>query len=339
MGGLGYIGRHVSLLFLQHGFDILIVDNLSNSSMVILECLKEQYASQVIFENADMADKDKLKDIWSEHGKHLITVVYTLRNSFQANNAHHMRNYNVVPKLCSVVGAIDETSSICSSICNLIVVSNVDIYVGTPSQNGKYGKKDGFKIHNPYSFLVFLKEKIMHEYYGTRQDVSLVILRVSVPVGSDPIFWAAHSTARHSLQNRIIEHYRGRQETLLCLHRALTETMDGSVLINFICVQDVGKAVLKAHYFLQLQESRIFKIYNVANETCQTAIQWLRTLVLANYVPTPRFILVFNNSSSVLKHHQKMYSIEDTKEDLRWEPEYNVTTELGSLIASCIKYM
>jgi nucleoside-diphosphate-sugar epimerase len=104
-------------------------------------------------------------------------------------------------------------------------------------------------------------------------------------------------------------------------------------------VQDVAKAVLKAHYFLQTQESRIFKIYNVTNESCQTAIQWLRTLVFANDVPTPRFILVFNNSSSVLKHHQKMYNIEDTKEDLRWEPEHNVTTELGSLIASCIKYM
>jgi UDP-glucose 4-epimerase len=332
---LGYIGRHVSLLFLQHGFDILIVDNLSNSSMAVLECMRVQYASQLIFEYADMEDKVQLAGIFAKYGQRLTTVVYALRNSFQANSTHHMRNYNVVGMLSGLVQAM-EAGSECG-VSKLILVSNVDIYVGAPSQNNKYGKKDGFNLQNPYSFLVYLKEKIVHEYYGTKQDLSLVILRVSVPVGSHKLFWSAHSTTRMSLQHSVIKHYRDNQTALLCLHKSPTETMDGSVLINFVCVQDVGNAVMKAYYFLRSQERRIFKIYNVANDTCQTAIQWLRTLVVANYVPTPRFLLVFNNSSSVLKHHQKKYNIEDTKEDLRWVPEYNVTTELGTLLTELIK--
>lgn len=335
LGGLGYIGRHVSLLFLQHGFDILIVDNLSNSSMAVLECMRAQYASQLIFEYADMEDKVKLADIFAKYGKALTTVVYALRNSFQANSTHHMRNYNVVGMLCGLVQAIIECGG---EVSKLIVVSNVDIYVGAPCQNNKYGKKDGFNLQNPYSFLVYLKEKIMHEFYGTKQDLSLVILRVSVPVGSHKLFLSAHSTTRLSLQHCVIKHYCDNQSALLCLHKSRAETIDGSVLINFVCVQDVGNAVMKAYYFLRSQERRIFKIYNVSNDTCQTAIQWLRTLVVANYVPSPRFLMVFNNSSSVLKHHQKKYNIEDTKEDLRWVPEHDVTTELGALLTACLKH-
>jgi UDP-glucose 4-epimerase len=66
-GGAGYIGSHACVALLEAGYDIVVVDNLSNSSIESLVRVKQITGKMPIFVQADIRDKKALTDIFSEH--------------------------------------------------------------------------------------------------------------------------------------------------------------------------------------------------------------------------------------------------------------------------------
>ncbi len=66
-GGAGYIGSHACVALLEAGYDIVVVDNLSNSSIESLARVKQITGKTPIFVQADIRDKKALTDIFSEH--------------------------------------------------------------------------------------------------------------------------------------------------------------------------------------------------------------------------------------------------------------------------------
>jgi UDP-glucose 4-epimerase len=66
-GGAGYIGSHACVALLEAGYDIVVVDNLSNSSIESLARVKQITGKMPIFVQADIRDKKALTDIFSEH--------------------------------------------------------------------------------------------------------------------------------------------------------------------------------------------------------------------------------------------------------------------------------
>ena len=58
-GGLGYIGSHTVVALIKKGYKVLIVDDLSNSSLSVLERLKQIIAEQPLFEQIDLNDKKR----------------------------------------------------------------------------------------------------------------------------------------------------------------------------------------------------------------------------------------------------------------------------------------
>ena len=63
-GGLGYIGSHTVVALIKKGYKVLIVDDLSNSSLSVLERLKQITAEQPLFEQIDLNDKKKIKQLF-----------------------------------------------------------------------------------------------------------------------------------------------------------------------------------------------------------------------------------------------------------------------------------
>ena len=59
-GGLGYIGSHTSVLLLEKGYDLVIVDDLSNSNIEVLENIYRITGKKPVFEKIDLKDKKAL---------------------------------------------------------------------------------------------------------------------------------------------------------------------------------------------------------------------------------------------------------------------------------------
>lgn len=66
-GGAGYIGSHTSLLLLQAGFDVVVIDNLSNGSRESLRRVTQITGRKVEFIFGDIRDKALLKSIFASH--------------------------------------------------------------------------------------------------------------------------------------------------------------------------------------------------------------------------------------------------------------------------------
>ena len=61
-GGAGYIGSHVCMALLEAGFDVVVVDNLSNSNKTSLERVKSICGRSLVFRHADIRDEEAIYD-------------------------------------------------------------------------------------------------------------------------------------------------------------------------------------------------------------------------------------------------------------------------------------
>ncbi|UCG28829.1 MAG: SDR family NAD(P)-dependent oxidoreductase, partial [Bacteroidales bacterium] len=66
-GGTGYIGSHTTVELIEDGYDVVIIDNLSNSRINVLDGIEKITGVKPHFENFDLCDKDLLHDFFKRH--------------------------------------------------------------------------------------------------------------------------------------------------------------------------------------------------------------------------------------------------------------------------------
>ena len=66
-GGAGYIGSHAAVELLGHGYEIVIVDNLSNSNIEAVKRIKELSGKEFAFYEMDLLDKAALEELFNKH--------------------------------------------------------------------------------------------------------------------------------------------------------------------------------------------------------------------------------------------------------------------------------
>ena len=66
-GGEGYIGTHTAVELLDKGYEVVIIDNLSNSSKVAVERVEQITGKTVAFYEGDVRDRELVKRIFDEH--------------------------------------------------------------------------------------------------------------------------------------------------------------------------------------------------------------------------------------------------------------------------------
>ena len=66
-GGLGFIGSHTVVELQNEGFDVIAIDNLSNSSIDVLDGIERITGKKPLFENIDLRDKSAVQNFFSKH--------------------------------------------------------------------------------------------------------------------------------------------------------------------------------------------------------------------------------------------------------------------------------
>jgi UDP-glucose 4-epimerase len=70
-GGLGYIGSHTATVFAEAGFDLILIDNFSNSHKSTLETLKKLCPTALKFYTVDLRNEAELEKIFEKHASEL----------------------------------------------------------------------------------------------------------------------------------------------------------------------------------------------------------------------------------------------------------------------------
>jgi UDP-glucose 4-epimerase len=250
-GGAGYIGSHTVLALLEAGHEVLIVDNLSNSSAKVLPRL-EQLSGQVIpFVQADVRDSAALDRIFAEHRIDGVIHFAGLK-AVGESVAQPLRYFdNNVGSTLALLQAMDR-----AGVRRIVFSSSATVY-GDPEQV-PITESSRLQVTNPYGRTKLICEDILRDLLVSDPRWQVAVLRYFNPVG-------AHESGTigehpNGIPNNLmpfITQVAVGQREFLSIFGQDYPTPDGTGVRDYIHVVDLAQGHLAALNYLQKQQASI----------------------------------------------------------------------------------
>jgi len=250
-GGAGYIGSHTVLALLEAGHEVLIVDNLSNSSAKVLPRL-EQLSGQVIpFVQADVRDGAALDRIFAEHRIDGVIHFAGLK-AVGESVAQPLRYFdNNVGSTLALLQAMDR-----AGVRRIVFSSSATVY-GDPDQV-PITESSRLQVTNPYGRTKLMCEDILRDLLASDPRWQVAILRYFNPVGAhiSGTIGENPNGIPNNLMPFITQVAVGQREFLSIFGQDYP-TSDGTGVRDYIHVVDLAQGHLAALNYLQDQQASI----------------------------------------------------------------------------------
>ncbi len=179
-GGLGYIGSHTTTVLLQNGFDVVIVDNLSNSKVDVLDSIESICKIRPKFFEFDVQDKEKLDALFEEEKPEAVIHFAGFKavgESCQKPLMYYENNLNSTFAILEMM----QKHKFCR---NLVFSSSATVY-GVPDSVPLTESSPIKDATNPYGQTKIMIEKIIQDFAKV-EDINVAILRYFNPIGAHP---------------------------------------------------------------------------------------------------------------------------------------------------------
>lgn len=177
-GGAGYIGSHTCIELLEQGHEVVVVDNLCNSSRVSLERVEAITGKTVTFYEADLLDRDALDEIFDIEIIDAVIHFAGLKavgESVAKPLEYYHNNITGTLILCDVIRE--------HKVKNIIFSSSATVY-GDPAFVPITEECPKGAITNPYGQTKGMLEQILTDLHTADPEWSVIILRYFNPVGA-----------------------------------------------------------------------------------------------------------------------------------------------------------
>ncbi len=177
-GGTGYIGSHTAVVLLEQGYDVVLVDNLSNSKKDSVSKIEKISNKKVSFYEVDVCDKQALTKVFKK--EKVDAVIHfagykAVGESVKLPLKYFNNNINSTLVLLEVMEEFD--------VKHLVFSSSATVY-GDPTEVPiKESTKTG-GVTNPYGRTKLMIEEILQDYYKANNTMSISVLRYFNPVGA-----------------------------------------------------------------------------------------------------------------------------------------------------------
>ncbi|MEH6627050.1 MAG: UDP-glucose 4-epimerase GalE [Motiliproteus sp.] len=244
-GGAGYIGSHSCVQLLEAGYEIVVLDNLSNSSIIALERVEKITAKRVAFVEGDIRDRACLDRLFSNHDIDSVVHFAGLKavgESCEMPLHYYDNNISGTVILCQ---AMQE-----AQVKTLVFSSSATVY-GEP-QTVPIKEDFPTSATNPYGRSKLMIEEILQDLYASDNSWRIALLRYFNPVG-------AHASGLigedpNGIPNNLLPYIAqvaiGRLEKL-SIFGGDYPTEDGTGVRDYIHVLDLADGHLKALEALQ----------------------------------------------------------------------------------------
>lgn len=179
-GGLGFIGSHTVVELQNEGFDVVVIDNLSNSSIDVLDGIEKITGKKPIFENIDLRDKNSVQNFFNKHND-IVGVIHfaaskAVGESVENPLLYYENNINSLVYLLQEMSNLPEANFIFSSSCTV------------------YGQAERLPItedasvqpaNSPYGNTKQIGEEIIIDVSKVT-NINAVLLRYFNPIGAHP---------------------------------------------------------------------------------------------------------------------------------------------------------
>jgi UDP-glucose 4-epimerase len=239
-GGAGYIGSHTCIELLNAGYDIIIVDNLSNSKYESVKRIEELSGKNVKFYETDILDKTALDFIFGENQIEAVIHFAGLKavgESVQIPLSYYFNNISGTLVLCEVMKKY--------SVKKIVFSSSATVY-GIP-ETVPISEDFPRSATNPYGRTKLMIEEILNDLFISDNEWSIALLRYFNPIG-------AHKSGRigedpngipNNLMPFITQVAVGKRDHLNVFGNDYP-THDGTGIRDYIHVVDLANGHLKA---------------------------------------------------------------------------------------------
>lgn len=255
-GGAGYIGSHTALELLNKGYEVVVYDNLSNSSQESLRRVEELTGKKVAFYEGDILDKEALTAMFKAENVDAVIHCAALKAVGESVQKPLEYYHNNITGTLSLMGVMDEVG-----VKNIVFSSSATVY-GSPEEMPITENCPKGACTNPYGWTKSMMEQIMTDVQKAKPDWNVILLRYFNPVG-------AHKSGRigedpkgipNNLMPYISQVAVGKLEKLGVFGDDY-DTPDGTGVRDYIHVVDLAIGHVKA--LKKIQEKSGVSIYNL----------------------------------------------------------------------------
>ena len=177
-GGAGYIGSHTALELLNEGYEVVVYDNLCNSSKESLKRVEELTGKTITFYEGDVMDEAALKAMLEKEGVDAVIHCAALKavgESVQKPLEYYRNNITGTLTLMDVMKQ--------TGVKNIVFSSSATVY-GSPEEMPITEECPKGQCTNPYGWTKSMMEQIMTDVQKANPDMNVILLRYFNPVGA-----------------------------------------------------------------------------------------------------------------------------------------------------------
>lgn len=274
-GGLGYIGSHTSVELIQQGFEVVIVDNLSNSSTEVLEGIKKITGISPEFIEMDLRNKNSVDRLFEEHSN-LAGVIHFAASKAVGESVEKPLEYyhNNLGSLIYLLQVIEKKSKSFSFIFS----SSCTVY-GQADQLPITEQAAIKKAESPYGNTKQVGEDILYDTTQSNKLIKVISLRYFNPIGGHPSMEIGElpKGKPQNLVPFITQTAAGIHEKLNVFGNDYP-TPDGTCVRDYIHVVDLAKAhVVGLKRMITDQQTENFEVFNVGTGKGNSVLEVIKT--------------------------------------------------------------
>lgn len=317
-GGSGYIGSHTCVELLENNYNIVVIDNLSNSKITAIENIKKITNKDFKFYESDVCDKEALTKIFTEN-KIDAVIHFAGFKAVGESVTNPLKYYrNNIDSTLTLLETMQEFN------CKKIVFSSSATVYGNPEYL-PLDENCRLETTNPYGSTKLYIEGILKDLYTSDNDWSIAVLRYFNPVG-------AHSSGLigeepNGIPNNLVPYIikvANKELPYLNIYGNDYPTKDGTGIRDYIHVVDLAKGHIKS--LDVLFKNTGIDYYNLGTGQGYSVLELVNTFMKVNNIDIPYKIVARRPGDIAECYASTSYA----KEKLNWEAKENLENMLKS---------
>lgn len=278
-GGLGYIGSHTCVELLNSNYNVVVIDNLSNSSIDVLDKIYKITKKKVKFYNFDICSYSLLSEVFKK--EQIDAVIHfagykAVGESVSKPILYYENNLISTLNLCKVMQE--------NGCFNLVFSSSATVY-GNPKS---LPIKEDFPLSttNPYGTTKLMIERILSDICISNSNFSVIVLRYFNPIGASKsgLLGENPKGIPNNLMPYIVRVATGELEKLNIFGNDY-DTIDGTGVRDYIHVVDLACGHIKA--LDAIFKRKGIEYYNLGTGNGYSVLQLVNTFENVNHVKIP----------------------------------------------------
>lgn len=322
-GGTGYIGSHTVVELQNSGFDVVIVDNLSNSNADVVNSIEQISGIRPAFEKVDCLDMEAMEGVFNKYPGIKAVIHFAaskaVGESVQKPLLYYRNNLVSLINLLELMPKHGIEGIVFSSSCT--VYGQPDILPVTEEAPIK-------KAESPYGNTKQINEEIIQDTIASGAPIQAILLRYFNPIGAHPT--ALLGELPNGVPQNLIPYLT---QTAIGIREQLSvfgndyNTPDGSCIRDFINVVDLAKAhVIAIRRILDKKQKENVEVFNIGTGTGLSVLELINAFEKATGVKL-NYKIVGRRAGDI----EKVWANpEKANNELGWKAEETIEDTLRS---------